>query len=115
MEQLWPVDGVSVPEMLGGEPMTDDKRAGDGPYVTFFLDGHFGWIVRDQSMTIRDGLDQSEAEILCVGMNEAHAAGRKAERERCAKIAENSTSDIPEFNMTGHGIAKLIRGGQDAK
>ena len=85
--------------------MTDDKGAGEGPYVTFFLDDHFGWIVRDQSMTIRDGLGQSEAEILCAGMNVAHEAGRKAERERCARIAESWLS-----SEVGERIAEKIRG-----
>lgn len=91
--------------------MTDDKGAGEGPYVTFFLDDRFGWIVRDQSMTIRDGLDQSEAEILCAGMNEAFAAGRKAERERCADIARQ------HFSCEGiaQDIEKKIMGGYDAK
>lgn len=89
--------------------MTDDKGAGEGPYVTFFLDDRFGWIVRDQSMTIRDGLDQSEAEILCAGMNEAFAAGRKAERERCLKIV----NDFCQCHDDIVQIEKRIAGGQD--
>ena len=39
----------------------------------------------------------------------AYASGRKAERERCAKIAEGY------FNARGRVVAKAIRGGQDAK
>ena len=74
--------------------MTDDKGAGDNPYF------HDAFCV---------------SSCMACRWKEGFTAGRKDERERCAKIAENSTSDIPEFNMTGHGIAKLIRGGQDAK
>lgn len=47
-------------------------------------------------------------------LNTAYAEGRKAERERCAKIAENEAGEIPEC-MTGRIIAKKIRGGQDGK
>ena len=42
-------------------------------------------------------------------INSAHFEGRKAERERCAKIAEGY------FHARGRVVAKAIRGGQDAK
>ncbi len=41
--------------------------------------------------------------------NMIYAAGRKAERERCAKIAEGY------FHARGRVVAKAIRGGQDAE
>jgi len=43
-------------------------------------------------------------------INSAHFEGRKAERERCAKIAE---SYVTKFNCLQ--IADAIRGGQDGK
>lgn len=43
----------------------------------------------------------------CLGC--AFAAGRKAERERCAKIADGY------FHARGRVVAKAIRGGNDAK
>lgn len=44
----------------------------------------------------------------------AYEAGRKAERERCARIAENEAGEIPEC-MTGRIIAEKIRGGKDGE
>jgi hypothetical protein len=41
--------------------------------------------------------------------NSSYVAGRKAERERCAKIAEGY------FHARGRVVAKAIRGGQDEK
>ena len=45
--------------------------------------------------------------------NQAHCEGRKAERERCAKIAENAGAECPcAKELT---VAKKIRGGQDGE
>ena len=52
----------------------------------------------------------------CLGC--AFAAGRKAERERCAKIAEMSACQevvMGAYCTTGKFIAEKIRGGQDGK
>ena len=57
------------------------------------------------------GIEERSVNAVCSWMNEAHAAGRKAERERCA--------DICEQNATCEGIAQKIKahilGGQDGK
>lgn len=46
----------------------------------------------------------------CLGC--AYIEGRKAERERCAKIAEKEYGDIPEC-MVGRSISQKIMGGED--
>ena len=46
------------------------------------------------------------------GYSDGYNAGRKAERERCAKIAENEAGEIPEC-MTGRIIAEKIRKGDE--
>lgn len=66
--------------------MTYDKVAGEGPYI--HEHGH-------------------TCEYKCLACT--YAEGRKAERERCADIAEGY------FNARGRVVAKAIRGGQDAK
>lgn len=72
--------------------MTDDKGAGEGPY------GHKKYPIAG------GGKKHSQSCQAC-----AYAEGRKAERERCAKIADGY------FNARGRVVAKAIRGGQDAK
>ena len=71
--------------------MTDDKGAGEGQYKH----STYGHATGDLTKC-----------LAC-----AHAAGRKAERERCA--------DICEQNATCEGIAQKIKahilGGQDGK
>ena len=42
------------------------------------------------------------------------AEGRKAERERCARIADGLL-DLEVGDVVGESIATKIRGGQDAK
>jgi len=53
----------------------------------------------------------------CLGC--AFAAGRKAERERCAEIAESEPVNQDEWGNIvfglGEKIAEKIRGGQDGK
>jgi len=58
--------------------------------------------------------DKILAEEVIKIANQAHCEGRKAERERCADIAEHEACEIPEC-MTGRIIAGKIRGGQDAE
>jgi len=69
--------------------MTDDKGAGKWPYY-----GH-----------LEKGPGYCGDECLAC----AFISGRKAERERCAKIAEGY------FNARGRVVAKAIRGGHDGK
>ena len=98
--------------------MTDDKGAGEGPYrkithYTKFETGDsridaYGDGVAELDVTNSDGWG-----ILRL-INSAHFEGRKAERERCAKIAEVEAGEIPEC-VTGRIIATKIRGGQDGK
>lgn len=91
--------------------MTDDKGAGEGPYGI------------DETIEIKPFVfvridSYAKLEIA----NAAFASSRKAERERCARIAEDL---IPTHShcedgykyecYTGHIIADKIRGGQDAK
>jgi hypothetical protein len=63
---------------------------------------------------------KKEASIAARFANLAYAEGRKAERERCAQIADDEAiehQDGDESYMCGavEEIAKRIRGGQDAK
>jgi hypothetical protein len=52
---------------------------------------------------------QNAANDCSTDFKSAYDAGRKAERERCAKIADGY------FHARGRVVAKAIRGGQDAK
>lgn len=76
--------------------MTDDKGAGEGPYKA------------GQRLSPRDVFPLSSREASLV--NYGYAAGRKAERERCAKIAESHVT-----KLNGFQIADAIRGGQDGE
>ena len=90
--------------------MTDDKGAGEGPYK-------FGDSIKVDGKKSEWYLGgYSEVKIA----NAAHAAGRKAERERCARIADDEAiehTDGDESYMCGavEEIAKRIRGGQDGE
>lgn len=64
--------------------MTDDKAAGEGPYKH-----------SDYHRTTRAHAVSCSA---C-----AYAAGRKAERERCAKIAESHVTKLNGFQMESEG------------
>ena len=100
--------------------MTDDKGAGEGPYTVSDLDETGEWILRGSTFLngyciFGYGNDAYDAAIEYRNdANKIFAAGRKAERERCAKIAENEAGEIPEC-MTGRIIAEKIRGGQDGE
>ena len=97
--------------------MTDDKGAGEGPYrvvqpvdiTPLTVEGPTG----NHGQMLQGG-------FLCNALNAAYAAGRKAERERCALIAETEIvehQDGEESYLCGTGklIADNIRGGQDGE
>ncbi len=83
--------------------MTDDKGAGEGPYK--YEQGSILGLDHNPCLAYHPSVEHY---VEC--LNEAYATGRKAERERCAKIAE---SHVTKFN--GFQIADAIRGGQDGK
>ena len=117
--------------------MTDDKGAGDGPKkFKGFCVYHGNWLSdvkpnhfrcpeckieakneeRYGPYKIGDVFPRAKiySEKDAIIANSSYVSGRKAERERCAKIAEHEAGEIPEC-MTGRIIAEKIRGGQDAK
>lgn len=114
MEQLWPVDGVSVPEMLGGEPMTDDKGAGE-PFAKAIRKGVLiaqdlepgmsimvgGYVFTGKYTTWADQINRALDEMV------------KAERERCAKII--AEYDHERGMIDRDSVLEKIRGGQDGK
>jgi len=79
--------------------MTDDKGAGEGPYIHTLAAYYL------------------PCEANCPAC--AYEAGRKAERERCAKIAESEPVNQDEWGNIvfglGEKIAEKIRGGQDGE
>lgn len=89
--------------------MTDDKGAGEGPYSVGRDGDTAWWAVSDAEGVLWRHEDMWTAVLIKQVANYAHAAGRKAERERCAKIADGY------FHARGRVVAKAIRGGQDAK
>jgi hypothetical protein len=95
--------------------MTDDKGAGDGPYyVTDEYCNEVGgrrFVIRGPGLNAQTTASLIREELVGSARirNRAYAAGRKAERERCAKIADGY------FHARGRVVAKAIRGGQDAK
>ena len=100
--------------------MTDDKRAGDGPYR--IKNKNYWWHVDGlgEEQRINQWAYKIGAEWWASKLNAAHAEGRKAERERCAMIAEDEAiehNNGEESYLCGAGelIAKKIRGGQDGE
>ncbi len=76
--------------------MTDGKGAGEGPYIHTLAAYYL------------------PCESNCPGC--IYEAGRKDERERCAKIAEMSGCEevvMGVYCKTGKFIAEKIRGGRD--
>lgn len=104
--------------------MTDDKGVGEGPYSVGKDMGAAWWAVSDTDGVLWRHESRATAFLIKQVSNLAYAKGskegRKAERERCAKIADDEAiehQDGDESYMCGavEEIAKRIRGGQDAK
>lgn len=87
--------------------MTDDKGAGEG--MSKLPEDLFRkwWLNNSELGYTHSGIG---FHAFTSGFN----AGRKAEREQCAHIAEHEAGEIPEC-MTGRIIAEKIRGGQDGE
>lgn len=83
--------------------MTDDKGAGKLAEELF----REWWLNNSEAWFTHSGIG---FHAFTSGFN----AGRKAERERCAKIADLEACELPECR-SGSIIADKIRGGQDAK
>jgi len=97
--------------------MTDGKGAGEGPYKIGIPDEYIGTTDYVSHRLVGPGLgrwgapdvsdlmpDEGHLALLVDAANAIYAAGRKAERERCAKIAEGY------FNARGRVVAKAIMG-----
>ncbi len=107
--------------------MTDDKGAGEGAYVVTEVDDDE--IGRPWFMISGPGIDapkktasliRGEVMVTARIWNRIYDLGRKAERERCALIAETEIvehNDGDESYSCGAGklIAEKIRGGQDGE
>lgn len=98
--------------------MTDDKGAGEGPYIKIT---HYTKFETSDSRidAYGDGvkeLDVSDSDgwVILRLVNAAYADGRKAERERCAKIIENEICGNDDESLL-HWASSKIRGGQDEK
>ena len=63
--------------------------------------------------------NEEDADFYRVNINAAYSEGRKAERERCVKIAESEPVNQDEWGNIvfglGEKIAEKIRGGQDGE
>jgi len=79
--------------------MTDDKGAGEGPYKA------------GQRLSPRDVFPLSIREASLV--NCGYAAGRKAERERCAKIVSDHDHECGLVDKDS--VLEKIREGQDGE
>ncbi len=85
--------------------MTDDKKR-DGPFNINYKDGYIEFA--GVPKLSREGLAFYDApEAVTFHLNSAYAKGRKAERERCARIAK--------LNCTVEEIVDMIMGGQDGE
>jgi len=92
--------------------MTDDKGAGEGPYL-------WGYDSYDDMCIFGPSLDENgwnpyklkKIYRVCEKLNSAYAEGLKAERERCVEIARQY------FSCEGiaQEIEKKILGGQDGE
>lgn len=100
--------------------MTDDKGAGEGPY---YVECHPGtrhweeWDVKCSDRFVSSHCNEYQAHKVCADLNTAHAEGRKTERERCAKIAEDHALllNSPGEAAACREVAEMIRGGQDGE
>lgn len=92
--------------------MTDDKGTGEGPYKIMLNDGRITAVSGPNGCWGR-----LEGEDLVMVLNDAHAAGRKAEREWCLSIVQAVMCVEDDLlNDIGKGIVETIKiGGQDGK
>jgi hypothetical protein len=98
--------------------MTDDKGAGEGPYL-------WGYDSYDDMCIFGPSLDENgwnpyklkKIYRVCEKLNSAYATGRKAERERCLAIANRHPDKCDGITLRDcmETIKDEIRGGQDGK
>ena len=81
----------------------------EGPYTSGLPDN--AAVVDKKLGRAYTGIEERSVNAVCSWMNEAHAAGRKAERERCLEIVRQYYS----CEMIAQAIEKKIRGGQDGE
>ena len=84
----------------------------EGPYTSGLPDN--AAVVDKKLGRAYTGIEERSVNAVCSWMNEAHAAGRKAERERCARIADGLLN-LEVGDLVGTSIATKIRGGQDGE
>lgn len=89
-----------------------DRMQSEGPYISGLPDN--AAVVNKKSGVAYTGLEMRSVNAVCDWMNEAHAAGRKAERERCARIADGLLN-LEVGDLVGTSIATKIRGGKDGE
>ena len=87
--------------------MTDDKGAGEEPYK--LRDG-FNYGVVGPGIPSKEEEYDLSPRVANMIFNE----GRKAERERCARIADGLLN-LEVGDLVGTSIATKIRGGQDGE
>ena len=89
----------------------------DGPYSV--KNYKYRWCVDglDKEHTLNQFRYKKWAEWWASQLNTAHFEGRKAERERCAKIAEDHALllNSPGEAAACREVAEMIRGGQDGE
>ena len=104
--------------------MKDSNGVGEGPYLVIKeVDDELGvkWFlvngpgITEPKMTATSNRD--EAIVSASIRNRSYSEGRKAERERCAKIAEGFALplDGPWDSLRGKQIEFAIRGVQDGE
>jgi hypothetical protein len=100
--------------------MTDDKGAGEGPFTKIECLRHFETWAKSFIFS-GDGIRDVEVVEPRLGYsielaiaNRLYAEGRKAERERCARIADGLLN-LEVGDLVGTSIATKIRGGHDEK
>lgn len=85
--------------------MTDDKGTGEGPYKIMLNDGRITAVSGPNGCWGR-----LEGEDLVMVLNDAHAAGRKAERERFLNVLKKYPDDGKELGDILEAIRLEIKG-----
>lgn len=97
-----------MPGMLGGEPMTDDKGAGEGRY------GHMRSTIAGKCLSgcplcaFRNGR-KAEREII------ARLLAYAQHRDSCGDMDAENRAELSSCNCGLDGLKDAIRGGQDGK